>query len=70
MAKIKQKPMFSLKTYLLKKAEKKLAKLEHRAEKRKMKAEKQENHDHHDHDHTHEHAEDSDVMLEIEESNE
>jgi ABC-type Zn2+ transport system substrate-binding protein/surface adhesin len=57
----KAKPMFSLKTYLLKKAQKKLAKLEFRAEKREVKKPGKKHvhtHDHaHEHDHEHEHAE-------------
>ena len=36
---MKTKPIFSLKTYLLKKAQKKLALMQHRASKREQKAE-------------------------------
>ena len=51
----KAKPMFSLKTYLLKKAQKKLAKLEFRAAKREAKKPVH-THDH-NHEHEHEHVE-------------
>lgn len=55
MAKIKQKPMFLVTNYLQKKSEKKLDKLQHRAEKRDAKAAKSKEHNHHDHNHDHEH---------------
>ncbi len=58
----KRKALFSLKRYLLKKAQDKLAKLQHRAEKRENKGITSHNHDHdhtHEHDHEHEHHEES-----------
>ncbi len=52
----KRKALFSLKTYLLKKAQARLAKLQYRAEKRENKGVASHNHEHvHDHEHEHEH---------------
>lgn len=56
----KRKAMFSLKRYLLKKAQDKLAKLQFRDERRANKGITSHNHEHsHDHDHDHEHHEES-----------
>lgn len=67
MGKKKRNPLFSLKTYLLKKAQNKLAKLQFRAERREKKGTSSHNHEHnhvHDHEHDHEH-EHEDLFVEV-----
>ncbi len=63
----KIKPMFSLKAYLLKKAEKRLAKLQYREEKRNQKANAQTHQHTHEVVHNDEQVEEPEVAIEVEE---